>query len=272
MDPVPSVWGPVKLRHRLFVQGTLMVLLSWSTAQPADFESSPEQRGSAPAEASVVAQYTPGALPGMVREQGKAYVLMPAVWTSPSIPVCWEPSSPTGTERDLVRQAIHDSWESASSRIHFLGWGNCAPNAVGIRIAVRDDGADDGPETLGLGIQLDGRQAGMVMNFSFQTWGKSCATPEATRELSIRSIAVHEFGHALAFAHEQNRPDAPGECVRLAQGPNGDSPPDLTPYDPDSVMNYCAAFVMKGGVLVAYAHDGKLSQYDLTALKHFYGS
>jgi hypothetical protein len=77
----------------------------------------------------------------------------------------------------------------------------------------------------------------------------------------IASIAAHEFGHALGYAHEQNRFDAPGECRQLRQGSDGDLL--MTPYDPGSVMNYCNE---------RYNNDGQLSEYDRRALAIVYGA
>lgn len=76
----------------------------------------------------------------------------------------------------------------------------------------------------------------------------------------IRAIAVHEFGHAIGFTHEQNRADAPGECQLLAQGTNPDTL--LTPYDPTSVMNYCNK---------RWNNEGFLSALDISAAQALYG-
>jgi len=101
---------------------------------------------------------------------------------------------------------------------------------------------------------------GMVLNFTFQHWSPSCSGDPAQRKLCIVSIAVHEFGHSIGLAHEQNRPDAPGECAQLAQGPDGDKL--MTPYDPTSVMNYCNP---------VYNNNGKLSDLDAKAVRELYG-
>lgn len=201
-----------------------------------------------------------GPWPGVVAQeptvsnpQQHAYFDATAKWPKPDIYVCWEnPDDAYRADMNLVRRGVADSWEAVSA-VHFTGWQKCAAENAGIRILIDDSG----PHTKGLGRYLDGVKNGMVLNFTFNNWSEACKT---MHDYCVRTIAVHEFGHAIGFAHEQNRSDAPGECQQLRQGGNGTVM--LTPYDPHSVMNYCNP---------EYNNNGQLSQYDTEAVRNIYG-
>jgi hypothetical protein len=200
---------------------------------------------------------------GHLREH--AYVLMESVWLKPpecektrecvktSIYVCWEnPSVQVQHEMKLVRQEVSETWER-ESQLLFTGWEKCATENKGIRILIDD--AD--PHTKGLGRQLDGMPNGMVLNFTFMNRGQSC---QKNPDSCIKTIAGHEFGHAIGFAHEQNRRDVPGECTEPPSGTYGSK--TLTPYDEHSIMNYCNP---------KWSNGGELSPLDKDALHQLYG-
>jgi hypothetical protein len=173
------------------------------------------------------------------------------VWASPQIPVCWESTAADNQERQWVRQAVARTWETVSA-VRFTGWGQCAANSTGIRIQV----AEEGPHTKGLGNALNGKENGMVLNFTFAKWSTDC---QSKRQFCIEAIAAHEFGHALGIAHEHNRADR-FDCTKEPQGESGDFM--VTPYDKQSIMNYCNA---------DWNGNGQLSDYDKLGVNVIYG-
>jgi hypothetical protein len=175
-----------------------------------------------------------------------------ALWTSKAIPVCWEPQgNGYAQEKAWSRDAVATSWE-AHSKIAFIGWQNCKPGDKGVHLQI----LDAPPEAQQLGKFLDGVPNGVLLNFEMKKAPIPCGTD---RELCIREVAVHEFGHVLSFVHEDWQPGAPEKCKQLRQGAPGS--PVFPKYDADSVMNYCN---------VRFANLGQLSAIDIAAVNHLY--
>ena len=206
------------------------------------------------------------------------------MWHDPYLSVCWEQTG-FNADKDLVRAAVEDSW-MRHSRIAFSGWGRCNGSQPGIHITI-ENGANPNPTMTplygwprqvatpsqgdwGLGGDPNGI-ADLRLTFDFQAQStnfSNCTANETSRRNCIRSIAVHEFGHALAFAHEQDRTDTPVSCVNeldldySGAGQGLESEWHLGPFDQESIMAYCAS---------TWNNAGKLSPNDIFYTQRAYG-
>lgn len=185
----------------------------------------------------------------------RGYFLMASKWDFNEVFVCWEAMDPAHENaRRLVQRAVAETWEKHSAFSTF-GWTQCVEGSQGIRIAIKDMG----PHVKGLGKFVNGKKDGMVLNFTYNNWSPSC---RVQLDYCNRVIAVHEFGHALGFAHEHNRSDTPDDCTRAPQGTDGDT--FLTErWDESSVMNYCNPI---------YSNAGELSPGDIESVQKIYGA
>ena len=172
------------------------------------------------------------------------------------IPICWKVGG-FATEKGWVRDAVEGSWGTETGAT-FTGWATCTDSfTTGVRI----DLVDERGGTDGLGTELDGDSTGMQLNFTFvDFFPEECGGVH--RETCIRNTAIHEFGHLLAFAHEQNRLDAPTSCNEHS---GSDGTATYGAWDLESVMSPCSHSWTHGGVL------SKLSPTDIAGGSHYYG-
>lgn len=202
--------------------------------------------------------------------QTKSISVEGLLWRTDRIPVCWlNPESDANGGRATVVQAVNDSWAKYIGK-NFEWNDKCKPlsqvTEPEIRILI-DPNAERSNASIGTysWILTNGkwvfpdssRDMKMVttdpewrthtMYLSFGPYYYFIESKKA-----LRFTAIHEFGHALGFLHEQTADNVPESCLeRLEQlgGSRNERKMDensygsfgiiYADYDADSIMNYC---------------------------------
>ncbi len=195
------------------------------------------------------------------------------LWNTPNhtVPLCWYTPG-YAREKAIIQGAIARTWVAVSNVN--VTWREGCPTTgterfvkvqIGRHGMVPDgrggmyyDHSTDG-QTRGLGMAALSSPTAAPADL-FGTPGMTFWVEDNGGSVAPRMeyVAVHEFGHVLGFAHEQDR----AEQEARACGPAGVGGTNVGPYDPESVMNYCNHFGNYRGVL---------SEGDVAGARQLYG-
>jgi hypothetical protein len=187
------------------------------------------------------------------------------LWTemNNTVPVCWETDG-YDREKKITQDALANTW-AWYANVNFTGWQKCPTSGDTQFVRVRIDAHDDSDMGAG-GSAREGTAAlskaadndpGVALGFN----------PDGTADRGrIEYVVVHEFGHVLGFIHEQDAPGNTGPAKCTVGLDASRQPLPFTPYDRDSVMNYCNRDGNRTGYLTDVDIEGAQKAYGVRGL------
>jgi hypothetical protein len=187
---------------------------------------------------------------------------------SPRIPVCFmNPDWEFPTEKRQIKEAVENTWMRVAN-VRIVGWETCPFNSSQkfVTVHVTSNDAGSGGSAVSGMSALRTREQSVTTRPSVHI---AFSNDPARHTLGrLEYLAVHEFGHILGFAHEQDRSDNPisGSDTGTPDYCRNRGPTNVTTYhsgyDRDSIMNYCNKY---------WNTRGYLSPADVLGVQRVYG-